>query len=159
MKLLRPSLFQILWVLGTTITSLLNPAKHPHPNAADQQPEGAATNTSGTQPSAYDEQWHKEQAIYWKRQLRISRWLNWITAVGTVAAISALVFLYFQMQASQITAQTAIDQLRMTKTSLQTTERAWISIKGVTLERPIAPNEEAPVKAGFETPVVLRPCR
>lgn len=89
---------------------------------------------SVTQPSTQQDQWDKENN-YSERQIRIGTWLNVITIVSAVLAGCALIFLW--------------DQIKMMKSSLQTTERAWITIKGSTIQRPLVAGENVPVMAGF----------
>jgi hypothetical protein len=109
--------------------------------SAHQEGERAAVNPTVAQPHSKEDQWHSDEKANWERQIRISKWLNWITAVGVVAAVCAFVPLYIQMRAAQVTAQTAIDQLHMMQASFQTTERAWVTVKDSHIELPIATGE------------------
>ncbi len=120
-------------------------------------------NQSGTQPSSQEDQWQSEQKSYWERQIRISEqqtrisiWLNGITLSAAAAAGVTLYFLSVQTSdlsvqtnIAKTTAQTAIDQLGMMKTSLQTTERAWVTVKGITLENLMVAGQEPVAVAGF----------
>jgi hypothetical protein len=101
---------------------------------------------SMTQPSIKDEQWHNEQKGYWERQTRAAERLNWITGIAAGIALLALIPLFIQTRTSQTTAQTAIDQLKLTKTSLQTTERAWVTVKGAQV-RPLIGSGKVPTVA------------
>jgi hypothetical protein len=103
---------------------------------ARQQCERAAINSSVAQLSTNEDQWHNEQKRYWKRQIRISKWLNWITIGGGIIAVGALIAVYAQLQ--------------MMKTSLHVSERAWITVKGITIANPLAEGEAATIIAGFE---------
>jgi hypothetical protein len=91
-----------------------------------------------TQPATKDERWHNEQKGYWERQTRAAERLNWITGIAAGIALLALIPLFIQTTTSQTTAQTAIDQLKMTKTSLQITERAWVTVKAAQAKPPVA---------------------
>ena len=91
---------------------------------ARQQREGANVNSAIAHPSPNDDQWREEQKRYWERQIRISKWLNWITIGGGIIALGALGAVYGQLQTM--------------KTSLHTTERAWVTIKAAQAKPPIA---------------------
>jgi len=109
--------------------------KNPQHVLADQQLKRPAVDLSVAQPFAQQDQWNKENN-YSERQLCVSKWLNGITIVSAVLAGIALIFLWVQ--------------INMMKTSLQTTERAWITIKGVTLGKGMVAGEEIPLSAGFQ---------
>ncbi len=117
--------------------------------SADQQCERPMINPSVTQYPSKEDQWHSDEKAYWERQIRLNKWLNGITAAGVVAAIVAFIPLIIQMRAAQITTQTAIEQLQMAKTSLQTTERAWVTVKGITLNSPMIAGQEPLAVAGL----------
>ena len=82
--------------------------------SAHQPREGNAVKAVVPHPSSSEYHWHKEQKDYWERQIGISKWLNWITGIGGVIAIGALIILYGQFE--------------VMKTSLRTTERAWVTV-------------------------------
>jgi len=88
-----------------------------------------------SEPPAHEKQWREDQKTHWKRQIRLSEWLNRITAAGTIIALAALIFLYIQ--------------INIAKTALKTSERAWVTIPGVTLEAPIVADQKARVVAGL----------
>ena len=94
---------------------------------ARQQREGADVDSAIAHPSPNDDQWHEEQKRYWERQIRVSKWLNWITVGGGIVALGGLIAVYAQLQ--------------MMKTSLRTTERAWVTIQGPKLQAPLAIGE------------------
>ena len=55
-----------------------------------------------------------------KRQIGITRWLNWITGLGTIVGLVGLVFVYRSFSAAQQSADTARDAYVMD-------QRAWIA--------------------------------
>jgi hypothetical protein len=79
--------------------------------------------TPSTQSAAEENQHRTDEKSYWKRQLRIAKWLNWITGAAAVVGLLGLVFLYKELGEMQ----TANKQ---TKIALHISERAYINIGG-----------------------------
>ena len=109
--------------------------KHDQQIPERQQSELPSINPAIAQPSCKDEQWHNEQKTYWDRQIRIGYLLNWITGIAAGIAFLALIPLYIQMQSAQ--------------NALKVTERAWVIVKGITLEDFMVAGQEPVAIAGF----------
>jgi hypothetical protein len=63
------------------------------------------------QPTSEEEQHRAAERDYWKRQLRLAKWMNWVTGVASVAGIIGLAFIYGTLKATQDQTQAAIDAL------------------------------------------------
>jgi hypothetical protein len=82
-----------------------------------QEPERAAFNAVKIEPRADENDKDAAAQKYQKRQLRIARWLNWITAAGTVVALSGLVFIYLTLRATEESVKLSAEQFRLVQAS------------------------------------------
>jgi hypothetical protein len=69
------------------------------------------------EPSTEDRQWQTHQKENWRKQLNFSKWLNWITGVGAVAAIFYGGITYMQWQDAHY--------------NFMVDQRAWIGVKNI----------------------------
>jgi hypothetical protein len=97
-----------------------------------------------TQPSAHDKQWQDDQKSYWRRQILISKWLNWITGIAAAIALGGLYFVYLQAFSARVAAESSAEQVTLMKESMKLTERAWV---GVTDKVMLTFQTDKPMKA------------
>src|SRR5687767_14539404 len=96
-----------------------NPSTNQQGIPAQQQPKAPIVNASIGQPqSPQEEQWRKEQKVYWERQIGIAKWLNVITSLAAGIAIVGLIFVYLQARIAAIAADAAVNQARTAEKTL-----------------------------------------
>ena len=93
--------------------------------ATHQECERTPVNPTVTQPSSQNDQWQEEQKGYWERQIRLGKWLNWVTGVGIIVALGALYFVYLQAESARIAAKAA----KVSADTLLASSRPWVTVK------------------------------
>jgi hypothetical protein len=73
------------------------------------------------EPSTKDYQRDTEQETYQSNQIRLARWLNWITAIAAGCSLCALGFLYQSTTAATSQAKTAQQEFKAS-------QRPWVSL-------------------------------
>jgi len=84
----------------------------------------AVVYTVAIQPSPKDDEWHKDQKDFWKKQIYIAKCLNWITAAAAGAGIAGLFVVYFTLKATQDAADAAKSQAISTEKTVKLTEKS-----------------------------------
>jgi hypothetical protein len=87
-------------------------------------------------PSAEDRAWRDAQKRYWKKQIRVAKALNWITAITMLVGVAGAIFLYRQTR-------TAIDQLHLS-------QQPWVAITEVMITKPLTFHSDETVEIGFQ---------
>jgi hypothetical protein len=98
-------------------------AKNEHKPACHQVPEWSCLYTPSTQSTPEENQHRADEYKYWHRQLRISKWLNWITGCAAFVGFLGLIYLRGQLNVMK-------DSLKQQQDTFGITERAWISMWG-----------------------------
>jgi hypothetical protein len=103
------------------------------------------------QPSAADNQRHNDEKEYWEKQIRVTKTLNWITAIGGVGALVGLIFLYGTLAASRDAAVAAKASAGIALSQLRLSERPWIGITDTEVFAPLVfSGEKSQVSIRFE---------
>jgi hypothetical protein len=104
--------------------------------AHDEQGKRASIDSARIEPSAYERQWRTLQQGVWERQVRIAKWLNWITAIAAGVGLGGLAILYLSLKSTDKTVGAAIRQADAAATQayiaqqqLMLSERPWIKIR------------------------------
>jgi len=84
-------------------------------------------NRSPTKPGAEDEKWRAEQRRLGERQLRVAKWLNWITIVAAIVAGAGIYVLYATLGVTQLAANAAKTQADTAQQELEISHRPWVA--------------------------------
>jgi hypothetical protein len=92
--------------------------------------------TTEVQPHAQEEQHRAAERSYWRRELHIMGWLNWITAIAVVGGIVSLIYIKQTLDATSIAANAARIQAEVAMRQVELSERPWITADA-TLSQPL----------------------
>jgi hypothetical protein len=149
MKPLKPLLTLILLGLGCLLNELLSaskqkpvkrnkqecPSSNHHDIPASEQCEWPIVNTPMTKPASDEEQWHNEQKRYWERQIRLSKWLNWVTGVAATIALGGLYFVGLQADSARTAADIAKQGFDESVKTFRLEQRAWVLPKDTRIRK------------------------
>jgi hypothetical protein len=115
------------------------------------EPQGSAFHTVIAQRHEDDKQHDADERVFWKRQLKVAKCLNWITAGAAIVSLGGLYILWRSLGVSQSAADAAERALRSQETAFQTDQRPYVVIDG-TPQFVTAPN----VKTNTQANVILK---
>ena len=93
-------------------------------------------------PSTNEEQHRAAERDYWRRELRVMWWLNWITLVAVVGGIISLIYIKRTLDATRTQAAIAMRQMELS-------ERPWVTAE-VALTRPFNTNDEVGIEVSVK---------
>jgi hypothetical protein len=104
--------------------------------------EKTVINPSAIQPASNNDNHQAAERSFWKRQIRVAKWLNRITGVAALTGLGGLAILY--------------STLVSTDKAMQLDQRAWLGIEGIPVSAPVGGNFSAviAVKNSGKTPAV-----
>jgi hypothetical protein len=104
-----------------------NRTANSHEGPSDKhQDDGSPIYTVAIQPSAKDQ----DEQSYWKKQIRVSKVLNWITTLAAGATIAGLIYLKGTLDATQETVKIAQVSLEKSVENFKVQQRAYVMLAG-----------------------------
>lgn len=110
------------------------------------KPEWSAFHAAITQRHEDDKQHNTDERNFWGRQLRLAKWLNWITAGAAIVGFGGLFILWRNLGVSQTAANAAQRALVSQQAAFQADQRPYIITDGMP-QFVSVPNGKTPTQA------------
>jgi hypothetical protein len=115
-----------------------NKKKHQQqPPKNDQAPPTDGESTTARvyavriEPAADENDRYSDQKLYWRRQLSLAFWLNWITGFAAIVGLAGLIYLYETLGATKEAADAAKKSADISEKSFRADERPYITIYSI----------------------------
>jgi hypothetical protein len=104
------------------------PDHHQEAEALDQR-EPSSVYTVKVEPTTEDKDRYADEKKFRHSQLSIGKWLNVVTAVGTLTALVGLVYLYATLRAARKSANAAKEASETASKQLELSDRPWVDAR------------------------------